>query len=236
MEKSNTSGHTFTAIIPAAGSSRRMQGQNKLLADLAGKPVIIRTLEAIRKDPRLQNIILVTSRESIELFADLTKKYKISGIMEIIEGGAQRQDSVYQGIIKAPGSYVAIHDGARPFPTTDMLKTLLDEAPYHDGVIPGIPVTDTVKKVNADGFVETTLDRNQIFRIQTPQVFRKDLLLKAYEVIRESNLMVTDDASILELAGYRVKITKGTEFNIKITTPQDLVTAEAIFANLHTDK
>jgi 2-C-methyl-D-erythritol 4-phosphate cytidylyltransferase len=231
MEEIRTDAATFTVIIPAAGSSRRMQGQNKLLADLGGKPLIIHTLEAITQDPRMKDIILVTSKDNIELFTAITKKYNVAGIMEITEGGAERQDSVYAGIIKAPGEFVAIHDGARPFPDIEMLKRLLDEAPLYDGIIPGIPVTDTIKRVTGDCYIDKTIDRQQIFRIQTPQVFRKEILIKAYENIRSSGMTVTDDASVLELSGYKVKMTTGSEFNIKITTPQDLITAEAIFVN-----
>lgn len=229
MNPSLNNDKTFTAVIPAAGKSTRMQGIDKLFADLAGKPVIIRTLEAISADRRIGNIILTVSPDVVSIINNILKKYPITKLIKVVEGGRKRQDSVYEGIINATGDYVVIHDGARPLLSKSLLKRILDSVDSTPGVIPAFAVSDTIKKVNDRGFVIKTLDRLKIVRIQTPQVFKKTVLMESYRVLEKRNITITDDSSVLEIAGYPVKTVKGSEFNIKITNPEDLELARAIW-------
>ena len=220
---------TFTAVIPSAGKSQRMQGINKLFADLEGKPVIIRTLEAISADQRIKNIILVVSSDVVSRVYNILKKFPIPKLIKIVEGGERRQDSVYQGIINAECEYVVIHDGARPLLSESLLMRILDSIDSTPGVIPAITVNDTIKRIDDKGFVVETLDRSEIARIQTPQVFKRRVLMESYRVLEKRNITITDDSSALEIAGFAIKIVEGSEFNLKITRKEDLQLAGAIW-------
>jgi len=229
MSFSSDQEKTFTAVIPSAGKSQRMQGINKLFADLEGKPVIIRTLEAISADQRIKNIILVVSSDVVSRVYDILKKFPIPKLIKIVEGGERRQDSVYQGIINAECEYVVIHDGARPLLSESLLMRILDSIDSTPGVIPAIAVNDTIKRIDDKGFVVETLDRSEIARIQTPQVFKRRVLMESYGVLEKRNITITDDSSALEIAGFAIKIVEGSEFNLKITRQEDLQLAGAIW-------
>lgn len=219
---------SFTAIVPAAGTSKRMMGQNKLLADLGGKPLIARTLKVISLEPRIEKIILVSNYENFDVFLDILKNYPVEKKIEMVEGGEERQHSVYHGVLRSTSDFVVIHDGARPFLSRDLLARLLDSADDNMGVIPGIPMSDTIKRVSNEKFATETIERRDVYRIQTPQVFRRENLLKAYESAGINERIITDDAGIMEAAGYPIKIIEGSELNFKITTPQDLIIARAM--------
>jgi len=220
--------YKFCAVVPAAGRSARMQGQNKLLADLNGKPLILRTIEVLAAEPRIGKIILSVSRNDRIVIEDLLKKFQVSGLIEFVDGGKERQGSVYAGILRAFSEYVVIHDGARPLLTPVLLGRLLDQAVDYSGVVPAIKITDTIKRVNDEGFVVETLDRRKIFQIQTPQVFKREVLVRAHKNAGSFNNLATDDASLLEMSGYAIKVVPGSGLNLKITTPEDLELARAI--------
>lgn len=219
----------ITAVVPAAGRSARMGGENKLLADLGGKPVIIRTLEALSRDERINEIVLVLSSPLQNEIKFVLKKYPIPRLIKMVEGGEERQESVFAGVSASTGEIVAIHDGARPLLSAELLKNLLDPAEDFPGIVPSLPIQDTVKKIGPDGFVLETLNRSEIFRIQTPQVFSREAYLNAYNKALREGKLFTDDSALVENAGYRVKTIPGDERNLKITIPQDLNTARIIF-------
>ncbi|MCD4783918.1 MAG: 2-C-methyl-D-erythritol 4-phosphate cytidylyltransferase [Candidatus Eremiobacteraeota bacterium] len=220
---------TFTAVVPAAGKSTRMRGIDKLFADLAGKPVIIRTLEAISADRRIENIILTVSPDALDIISNLLKKFPIPKLIKVVRGGKRRQDSVFEGIVNAPGEYIVIHDGARPLLSKSLLRRILDSVDSTPGIIPAFAVSDTIKRIDDNGFVVNTLDRSKIVRIQTPQVFEKTVLMESYRVLVKRSISITDDSSVLEVAGFPVKTVEGSEFNIKITNTEDLELARAIW-------
>lgn len=220
---------TFSAVVPAAGSSRRMKGENKQSADLHGKPVIIRTLESLSTDSRIGEVIIAISNDFWNELQSFLKNFPISMQIIVVGGGAERQNSVYNSALKASGEYLVIHDGARPLLSNSLLKELLDKAEGQEGIIPVLPVSDTVKRVSSTGEVLDTLDRKQLFKVQTPQVIKKSVYLSAYDKAHKQGFCVTDDASLLEHAGYTVKAILGSETNIKITTPEDLEYARFIY-------
>ena len=222
MELNNYSQFSFSAVVAAAGCSTRMDGTDKLFADLEGLPVLVRTLNVLASVEPICEIVLVVSEKNIPRVRDLLEKYSFSKLIKVIEGGETRQASVCAGVIAANGNFVVIHDGARPFVSSDLIKSLLNETQELDAVIPAIPVVDTIKRVDDRGMVRETIDRTGVFQVQTPQVFRKDTWLKAYKYILTNNQIVTDDASMLESAGFPVKVLPGSRLNIKITVPDDI--------------
>ena len=207
-----------------------MKGQNKILMDLCGKPVIIRTMEILSSAPEIEGLILILSPDDIAPVNDLLKKFPVPKLMKVLEGGKTRLESVYAGVIEADCEYLVIHDGARPLLKREQLKRLFDEiiTSNPDAVIPAIPSTDTLKKINKNRKVIETLDRSEIFRIQTPQIIRKEAWLKAYNALCDENSLITDDSSMLELAGYSITTVDGSCFNIKITTLEDAALADFI--------
>lgn len=216
-------------IIVAAGSSTRMQGTDKQLLSLAGVPVIIRTLRAFERSTAVSRIILVTKKESIPKIQLLCGEYMITKLSDIVEGGADRHASVRNGLERlAPQEdRVLIHDGARPFVTEKMISECAAALDEFDGSLCTVKINDTVKSVKDDGCVEVTLDRTRLFSAQTPQGVR----VSAYKAAMESapaGTVFTDDASVLEQGGYRVKAVAGDVRNIKITTPADILLAQAI--------
>lgn len=235
MDLSNTGHYRFSAIVAAAGSSTRMDGADKLFADLGGLPVIIRTLKILDDIESVDEIILVISEKNIQRARDLMEKTHLRKLIKIIEGGNTRQKSVYAGVIEAKGEFLVIHDGARPFVTTGFIRSLLKETSEFDAVIPAIPVVDTIKRVDHRGMVNGTIDRTNVFQVQTPQIIRRENWIKAYEYISKEKQVVTDDASMLESAGFPVKVAAGSRLNIKITVPDDIILGEMIIKILAQD-
>ena len=222
--------NTSAAIIVAAGASRRMQGRDKLWMPLAGRVTLARTIDVFEASPLIESIVLVSS---IERLADTTTLCNNEGwrkIAAIVPGGARRQDSVCAGLdalaAVAPGTqWVMIHDAARPLVTPAILAAGLISAQEHQATIAAVPVKDTIKLVQ-EGRVTATLDRSQLWAIQTPQVFSFPLIHQAHHN-PAAQKEVTDDATLLEQLGYSVAIFPGAYTNIKITTQEDLFLAEA---------
>lgn len=216
-------------VVVAAGNSSRMGNTgNKQFLMLEGQPVLAHTLQAFDFLPEISEIIVVTREEDILLVNDLVKDYGIRKVKAVIPGGTTRQESVVCGIREAHESMVLIHDGARPFVTEEEIYRVLDALDDYAAVIPGVPVKDTVKRVNPQSEVTETLQREELMAVQTPQGFVTEQILAAHQKAKEDRISVTDDASVAEYAGIRVKIVPGSYENIKITTPEDIILAEAI--------
>jgi len=226
--------YKVTAIIPAAGLGKRFgPGKDKPFQNLGGKPLIIWPLEALQAIPEISEIIPVLRTEDAENGQKIFEEYGISKIKRIAQGGKERQDSVYNGLrlIEDKQCIVLIHDGARPLVERDFIEVMIAEMLNHkgtcDGIIPGVPVKDTIKEGDK-GFVLRTLKRDALWAIQTPQIFQYEKISKAYEQAMEKKHCTTDDAAVLERYGGRIRIIMGSYRNIKITTPEDLIIAEAL--------
>lgn len=219
-----------TAIIPAAGASRRMGGGNKLLMELEGVPVLGRTLLALEHCEIIREIIIAASEDNIVTYAELGKNLGITKLTKVVKGGDTRQESVYKAALEADqqAKYLAVHDGARPLVTAEVVENACKGAFLHTCAAAGIKVHDTIKKVDSSDHVEQTMDRECLRAMQTPQVADKNLLLAALKNALDQGVTVTDECAALELLGARPVITEGSFENIKITTPVDLQFARAV--------
>jgi 2-C-methyl-D-erythritol 4-phosphate cytidylyltransferase len=206
-----------------------MEGKDKLMEQVGGLPVIQRTLMALEECPYIDEIIVVTREDLIVPIGSLCVEKRLVKITNVIRGGDTRTESVWLGIqaVNPKTKLLAIHDGARPFPSQRLLAEVLKKGAETGAAAPAVPVKDTVKKA-AGGVVTETLDRSTLFAIQTPQVFEYGLLKGAMSQAMEEKWEVTDDCSVVERLGMSVTLTKGEDWNIKVTTPIDLVTGEAI--------
>lgn len=218
-----------SAVIVAAGSSERM-GVDKLMMDLGGIPVLARTLKAFQDSPLVDEIVVVTRMECLQEIADLCKEHGVEKISRVIAGGKTRTQSALAGVseVKKSAKLIAIHDGARPFVTQDLILRTVYAASKHMAAAPAVKSVDTLKAVDADGLVIGTVDRETTVRIQTPQVFRADMIKGALTRAVEKDLFLTDDCAAAELMGVRTMTVPGDEDNIKITTPRDIVFASHI--------
>lgn len=218
------------AVIVAAGKSRRMRGQNKQFLLIDGIPVIIHTLLKFQSSDIIDNIVLVTGIEEINSFGELIDKYGIRKVDCITAGGSERQQSVKNGLekLKNKCGIAAIHDGARPFITPEIIEESVKLSYDFGAAACAVPVKDTIKVVDKEGFIEDTPDRKRLYAVQTPQVFLFDLIYSAHEKAEKEGYIGTDDASLVERTGTRVKLFSGSYQNIKITTPEDVYIGEAI--------
>lgn len=220
-----------SAIIPAAGLGKRMGGIKKPYLDLAGKPILIHTLMVFQRCSLIDEIIVVAAPgDEQNCFRDLVA-YGLDKVSQVVAGGDTRQESVFYGLKNLPTDtdIVIVHDCVRPFVKEEMIKNSLEAANQWGAATVAIPVKDTIKEADDDGFVLKTIDRQKLWSIQTPQAFKYHLILQAHIYARENNINVTDDASLIEKLGiHRVKLVMGSEENIKITTPGDLAIAKAI--------
>ncbi len=225
---------TLGAIIVAAGRGARMGGVDKLFAPLAGQPVLAHTLRAFEDCPAAGRIVLVMSAENIDRGRNLVREGGFRKVTAVCAGGARRQDSVRMGLeALGPCDFVAVHDGGRPLVTPDLIERGLEAARETGAAVPAVPLADTVKEAAPDGTVLRTLDRSRLRAVQTPQVFRHGLLVRAHrEVTADPSAGLragyTDDAAMLEALGVRVKLFEGARCNIKITTHEDLEIVRAM--------
>lgn len=219
----------YPVIIVAAGSSNRMQGINKQFLEIDCVPVIVRTMSAFEDSPLISRIILVTKEEYIADIERLADNYSITKLTDVVSGGADRFSSVLNGFkcLNNDEEKVLIHDGARPFVDCVVIGNVCAALPNFDSAICAVPIKDTVKVVDSNGIVKDTPARSELYSAQTPQGVDVSLYIKAAETI-ENKSLITDDASVMELAGHSVKIVMGDYKNIKITTPEDIILAEAI--------
>ncbi|HYX50698.1 MAG TPA: 2-C-methyl-D-erythritol 4-phosphate cytidylyltransferase [Ktedonobacteraceae bacterium] len=224
-----------SVIIAAAGSSRRMEGRDKLWTPLAGRVTLAHTIDVFEAAEIIDSIVLVLNSERLDDATRLCQQQGWSKITGIIEGGLRRQDSVRRGLdylaqLAPTTQWVMIHDGARPLVTVDILETGLKTAQECDAAIAAVPVKDTIKQVE-QVWISSTLERSQLWAIQTPQVFSFPLIHHAYLTIPPEQEF-TDDAALLEHLGKRVAIFKSSYRNIKITTQEDILIAEALIKGL----
>jgi len=218
-----------SAIIVAAGKSKRLGKRvSKAVFKLNSRPVIAYSLDVLNEHPQIKEVIVVVNPGNIESIRGIIKKNKIGKAVRIVLGGRERQDSVLNGLrqINPKANFVLIHDAARPFITKGLVSLVIKEALKSKAAIVGVPVKATIKRVKKGLIVDKTLDRKDLWEIQTPQVFAKNLILKAYRDF--GGFKVTDDAMLVEKSGKRVKMVLGAHHNIKITTPEDLVIAKGI--------
>lgn len=225
-----------TAIVLAGGSGKRMNSRvKKQFLEIHGRPLLYYSLKTF-EESFVDEVILVASKEDKEYCQkEIIEKYDFHKVRKIVPGGKERYHSVANGVIAAGVcDHIFIHDGARPFVTQDMLNRLLEEVKKSGACVAGMPVKDTIKIADTDGFIETTPRRDLVWMIQTPQVFSYELIYKAYDLLLkeeasllEKGISITDDAMVVEtLLGEKVKLVEGSYKNIKITTPEDIGVAE----------
>ena len=219
-----------SVIVPAAGNARRMEGRDKILTDLGGKPVIVHTLLALQNCPYVDEIIIVTREDLMAVIGDLVRRWDCRKVSRVVRGGASRAESVWIGVNRADqrAELIGIHDGARPLVSQQVLEEVFTKAVKAGAAAPAVPVKDTIKEVDQNGVVIRTVPRETLMAVQTPQVFEASIIKAALQVAIEKNLPITDDCSAVELLGKKVLLTQGDYDNIKITTPGDLVLGEAI--------
>ena len=221
------------AIIPAAGRGKRIGALvPKQFLEIQGKPLLHHTLTVFASCKLIDYVVLVMPRADVdEMGEDWLNKYEI--VRKVVVGGEQRQDSVYNGFssLEKGTDIVVVHDGVRPFTTPQMITATVEAAQQHGAAITAIPVSDTVKQA-ADGFVKQTVSRDGLWRVQTPQAFQCGLLQQAFKKAKKDSYYGTDEGSLVEYLGERVKIVPGSELNIKITRKEDLVLGESLLSRI----
>jgi len=214
------------AVIVAAGDSERMDGVDKIMASIGGRPVLARVLDTFQNCDKIDQIIVVMNANNIEEAKKLIAQEKWNKVTDIVVGGKRRQDSVIEGLKKLKTcEWIVIHDGARTLMRADLIEKGLDAAKETGAAAPAIPLTDTIKFIKGSDIVVQTLPRQNLRAVQTPQVFRFDVVQNTYKFTPGD---YTDDASLVEKAGFKVKLFHGAHDNIKITTPDDLAVAEVL--------
>jgi 2-C-methyl-D-erythritol 4-phosphate cytidylyltransferase len=212
-------------VIVGAGSSQRM-GRDKVFISLAGKPLLAWSVDACQGCKLVDQIAIVLNETKLDMGRKLAAERGWSKLVEICGGGKRRQDSVRQGLNELEDcDWIIIHDAARPFLTADLISDGLEAAQTTGAAVAAVPIKDTIKIGSSDMMVRKTLSREQLWAIQTPQIFRFDIIAEAHEQITEE---VTDDAGMVEQLGRKVKLYMGSYNNIKITTPEDVALAELI--------
>ena len=229
LRKLSTRGAKCAAVIVAAGNASRMQGTDKIMADLCGEPLIVHTLRAFQQSDDIQEIVLVTREDLQEQLSHLCVEKKLNKVTKICKGGETRAASVQAGLdqVSSQCGFVAIHDGARPLVSQPIIHDAVRKAAKFNAAAPAVPVKDTIKVVHG-GIVESTPDRSALYAVQTPQVFALDLYRAALDQALAAKDEPTDDCSAAEKFGINVVITPGSDENIKVTTPTDLILAEAL--------
>ena len=218
-----------TAIIVAAGSSRRM-GSDKLFATLCGKPVIAHSIAAFDRSRDIRDIILVTREDRIGEMQAMVDAGKFRKVRKIIAGGEQRHFSVWNGLqaVESRTEFIAIHDGARPLVTPDIIHDCLVLAKKEGAACLASPIPDTLKRADTDQLVTDSVERSGLWAMQTPQIFSRDLIFEAYAGVIAKNRLVTDEVSALIQAGIRPRTVFHGNLNFKVTFPRDLALAEAV--------
>lgn len=216
-------GPSCSVVVAAAGASTRM-GFDKVLADVGGLPVIVRSLKRFQQVDAVNEIVVVTRADLVPEIARLCQEYGLTKVTKVVRGGENRTQSVRLGTLEcAPTArLIAVHDGARPFVTTQVIETAIAQAAMSGAAAPAVPVKDTIK-VARDGIVEQTLERESLFAIQTPQVFDGDLIRAALQKALDDGVELIDDCAAVERLGMKVVLTPGDERNIKLTTAADML-------------
>lgn len=219
-----------TAIVPSAGRGARFKSkEKKIFANLNRRPLLSYTLKALQSSPLIRDIVLVVDKRLIETSLRLIRRYHIAKVKHVIEGGRTRTESVRRALrcVDKNSSLVLIHDGVRPFASKEIIERTILAAKRFGASVSAVPVKATIKFSGKNSFVKYTPNRKELWEVQTPQVFRRDIIENAYKKIN-SNRFFTDDAALIEGVGKKVKIVKGDYRNIKITTTEDIKIAEAL--------
>ena len=218
-----------SVIVVAAGSARRMEGIDKILAPLGELPVLVHTLEVFQDCRRVEEIVVVTREDLLVEIGRLCRDYGMDKVNKVIVGGAERMHSVRAGLreVRPDAELIAIHDGARPLVTGEIVLETIERAAETGAAAPAVSLTDTIKRTEGELAVET-VDRTALRAVQTPQVFQGDLIRAAIQKAMEDGVTLTDDCAAVERLGMKVSLTPGSRENIKITTPFDLLLGEAI--------
>ena len=220
-----------SAIIVAAGKGTRMgQGVDKLFLEVAGKPVVAHTWQRFNESSCIDEIVIVVRDGLQPAFAEMAKLYMFNKPHRFVPGGAERQDSVWNGLsgLNPASQIVAIHDGARPCTSAELIEATIDAARETGAAVAAQPVTDTIKE-SADGrLISRTVDRSRLWSVQTPQTFRVDVIRRALTEVRQRGLMVTDDTAACELIGQPVRLVTGTKPNPKVTMNGDLPLVQSV--------
>ncbi|MBQ7479706.1 MAG: 2-C-methyl-D-erythritol 4-phosphate cytidylyltransferase [Selenomonadaceae bacterium] len=219
-----------TAVFPAAGQGRRMNvGINKVFLDLVGKPILVHTLQRFSRSKYINHLVVVVAAEEISFIRKLLKAVPGLKPYQVVAGGSERQYSIANGLAVVPkeSEIVLVHDAARPLTSVETIDRVVEGAREIGGAIAAVPEKNTVKIVAEDGIVKETPPRKTLWEVQTPQGFRKDILLEAYRKAEEDGFLGTDDSSLVERLGVPVKVVESDYRNIKVTTPEDMLIAEA---------
>lgn len=218
-----------SAVIVSAGLARRMGGVDKVLAPLGELPVLVHTLYAFQDCAAVDEVILVAREDLVVEISHLCKDFNLNKVKKIIVGGKERIHSVRAGLqeVDPESELIAIHDGARPLVTQEIIRDAVTRAALTGAAAPAIPLTDTIKRVE-DGLAVETVDRSRLWAVQTPQVFEAGLIKAAVQKAIDDGELLTDDCGAVERMGMKVTLTSGSPENIKITTPLDLILGEAI--------
>lgn len=228
----------YWTVIPAAGQGKRMNaGVSKQWIELLGKPVLSYTLDVFEKDPACSGIVLVGSERELKQMQDFVQTFQYTKVRQIVPGGSERQQSVFEGLKKVPedAELVLIHDAARPFITYHHISRLAENAAETGSAVLAVPVKDTVKRA-VQNQVEETIDRSSLWAVQTPQAFRLSIVKEAHEKAAADRYLGTDDASLVERIGHTVAIVMGDYHNIKLTTSDDLLFGQAILLDRQGEK
>lgn len=223
-----------TVLIAAAGMSNRMGcNMNKQFIQLGDKPVLVHTIEKFQKSELIDEIIIIAREDEVDYCKkNIVGKYNFNKVTKVIKGGSERQYSVYNGLMAMDSrtDIIVSHDGARPFVTEKMISDSIEKAKEIGAAVVGVPVTDTVKMLKNDGEVsiDYTPKRSLLWSAQTPQVFKKEILIEAYEKALNDDVLGTDDSYLVERIGYNVSMVEGSYSNIKLTTPEDIILAESL--------
>jgi 2-C-methyl-D-erythritol 4-phosphate cytidylyltransferase len=218
----------LSAVVVAAGRSQRM-GFDKLLTPLAGRPLLLHTLDRLLQTELPAEIVLVIRPGSQAEMEAVIAPLRDRGSIRLVPGGAQRQDSVQAGLraVAASSEYVLVHDAARPLVTREMIDVVLAAAKLSGAAVCGAPCSDSLKEVGEDGLVTRTIDRTGLWTVQTPQIFRTQLLRDSYRAMARAGTVFTDDTAVVEAAGHPVRAVLYHGINLKVTTPEDWKLAEA---------
>lgn len=220
-----------SVVVVAAGRSHRMEGRDKILWPMENVPVMIHTLRPFQESDLVDEIILVTREDLMVEAGHLCSQYGITKLKRVVKGGETRTQSVHLGLQETnpTADLIAIHDGARPFVSPEVIARTVEAARQRSAAAPAVPVKNTIKRAK-DGKVQETLKREELFAVQTPQVFEASLIKCAIAKAVEEGVSLTDDCAAVERLGFPVCLTEGSQENIKLTTPGDLYVGEAILA------
>ena len=223
-----------TAIFPAAGQSKRMNlnsSINKNFLNIEGKPLIVHTLLTFSQSTTIDNLIVAVSPNEMYIFRKMVEGVKNLKPLQIVAGGSERQYSIANAlkVLSDDTDIVLVHDAARPLVSIKTIDEVVEAAKVYGGAIAAVPVKDTIKVVDTESFVTDTPPRASLVAVQTPQGFKRDILLKAYAQAEHDNFLGTDDASLVERIGVKVKVVMSDYRNIKITTPEDILIAKTFF-------